>query len=175
MKKLAEKNRALVIDLLGERLAFERESVRLYDAVLEKMGRLAEEEVASMLEQTLLHREQEKQHAALLEQHIRELGGDAGARTELARLTERESQGIAQVILDPAEPLPHLLHALLAAELVDNAGWDLLVELADEAGDREARRTFKRCLREEEDHLIFVRESLERLARRELLAGEARA
>ena len=37
MKKLAAKNPAKVIDLLSERLAFERVGVKLYDAVLERM------------------------------------------------------------------------------------------------------------------------------------------
>ncbi len=39
-----------------------------------------------------------------------------------------------------------MFHALFAAELVDNAGWDLLVQLADEADDDEARRAFKKRL-----------------------------
>lgn len=65
--------------------------------------------------------------------------------------------------------LPHLFHALLAAELVDNAGWDLLAQVADEAGDREARKEFKKRLHEEEDHLLFVRKAVEKLAFRDVL------
>jgi rubrerythrin len=169
MKKLAEKNRTKVIDLLTERLAFERAGVKLYDAILVKMESSAEEEIVAMLGQMREHRNQEWQHEEFLEQQIRELGGDAHGETEMSLLTKRESQGIEQVVFDPTSPLPHLFHALLAAELVDNAGWDLLVELADEVGDRDAKKEFKRCLKEEEEHLVFVREAMERFARREVL------
>jgi hypothetical protein len=61
--------------------------------------------------------------------------------------------------------ISHLFHALLAAELSDNAGWDLLVQIADDVGDREAKRAFKKRLHQEEDHLIFVRRAVERFAR----------
>jgi hypothetical protein len=71
-------------------------------------------------------------------------------------------------------PLPHLLQALLAAELVDNAGWDLLAQLADEAGDREAKRAFKKRLHEEEDHLLFVRKAVEKLAFAEVLGEDVK-
>jgi ferritin-like metal-binding protein YciE len=173
MKKLAEKNRSKLIDLLTERLFFERSSVKLYDTILAKMESSAEEEVVAMLDQMREHRNEEWQHEEFLEQCIRDLGGDTHAESEMARLTIRESQGIAQVVGDPSSPLSHLFHALLAWELVDNAGWDLLVELADEAGDRAAKRDFKKCLKEEEEHLIFVREAMERFARREVLGEPA--
>ena len=67
--------------------------------------------------------------------------------------------------------LPVFVHALLTAELVDNAGWQLLLELADEADDLEARQAFRRRLHEEEDHLIFTRRLVERLTRKELLGS----
>jgi hypothetical protein len=70
--------------------------------------------------------------------------------------------------------LPHLFHALLAAELVDNAGWDLLVQLADEAGDHEAKRQFKKRLHEEEDHLIFVRKAVQKFSFQEILGEQVR-
>jgi rubrerythrin len=173
IKKLAEKNRTKLIDLLTERLEFERAGVKLYDQILMKMESTAEEEIVAMLDQMREHRNQEWQHEEFLEQCVRELGGDAHQETEMSRLGKRESMGIEQVVFDPNTPLPHLFHALLSAELVDNAGWDLLVELADEAGDRGAKREFKKCLKQEEEHLIFVREAMERFARREVLGEEA--
>jgi rubrerythrin len=173
MKRLAEKNRSKVIDLLTERLAFERAGVKLYDAILARMESSAEEEVVAMVDQMREYRNQEWEHEEFLEEQIRELGGDGHGQTELARLTHRESLGIEEVVFDPTSPLPHLFHALLTAELVDNAGWDLLVELADEAGDKEAKKGFKRCLKEEEAHLVFVREAMERFARRDVLGEPA--
>ncbi len=208
MDRLAGKNKDKVIDLLAERLSFERASVKLYDRVLHRMEEAArgrprssdgdyttyglsgyrsdatrgmhddirrevgrpghqgerqahEEErvVAEMLPHVRGLRDQEKEHQTWLEQCIRNLGGDPKRTTEMAKLTEREVKGIEAVIMkDPV--LPHLFHALLAAEHVDSAGWDLLVELADAAGDVDAKRELERRLHEEEQHLAFVREAL---------------
>src|SRR5690349_20872292 len=72
MKKLAEKNRTKVIDLLSERLAFERAGVKLYDSILAKMESSAEEEVAAMIDQMREHRDQEWRHEEFLEEKIRE-------------------------------------------------------------------------------------------------------
>jgi bacterioferritin (cytochrome b1) len=173
MKELAQKNREKVIDVLTERLTFERAGVKLYDRIIEKMRESSERSVAKMLDQMVEHRDHEKEHEEWLEAQIRSLGGDAHGKTEKARLVERESKGIEEVILGDGATLPQMFHALMAAELVDNAGWDLLVELADEADDRQAKRAFKKRLREEEEHLIFVRRALEKFAMREVLAEPA--
>ncbi len=132
-----------------------------------------DENASRMLEEMQTHRDEEKEHEEWLEAQIRGLGGDAHAETDKSRLVTRESKGIEEVVMSDAE-LPHLLHALLAAELVDNAGWDLLVQLADEAGDRDARKEFKRRLHQEEDHLIFIRKAVERLSVQEVLGKETK-
>ena len=166
MRKLAGKNVSRVIDLLNERLVFERSGVMLYDKVLERMRR--DPQAAPMLEQMQEHRDEEKEHEEWLEQQIRALGGDAYGLSEKTVLVRTESQGIEHVIQrDPR--LPNDFHALLTAELADNAGWDLLVQLADEIGDREAKKQFKKRLREEEEHLLFVRKVVEQFAKQEVL------
>ncbi len=171
MEKLAQHGAGKVIDVLNERLAFERAGVKLYDRVLEVMRATADENVTRMLDEMQAHRDQEKEHEEWLEEQIRGLGGDAHSETEKSRLVTRESKGIEEVIMSDAQ-LPHLLHALLAAELVDNAGWDLLVQPADEAGDRDAKKEFKKRLHEEEDHLLFLRKAMEKLSFNEVL-GES--
>ena len=166
MKKLAGKNVSRVIDLLNERLAFERAGVKLYDTILERMK--SDRRVERMLDQMTEHREQEKEHEEWLEEQIRALGGDARTPSEKSILVQAESQGIEHVIeRDPR--LPHDFHALLVAELADNAGWDLLVQLADEVGDRDAKKEFKKRLHEEEEHLLFVRKAVEQFAKEEIL------
>jgi bacterioferritin (cytochrome b1) len=175
MKELARKNRAKVVDVLSERLTFERAGVKLYDHIIEKMRQSNERPIAKMLDQMVEHRDQEKEHEEWLEEQIRGLGGDADGKTEKALLVERESKGIEEVILGHDATLPQMFHALMAAELVDNAGWDLLVELADEADDRPAKKAFKKRLHEEEEHLLFVRRALEKFAMREVLAAPAAA
>ena len=169
MDKLAHQHPDKVIDYLTERLVFERDGVKLYDAILAKMRVSGDEEVRRMLDQMQEHRDQEKEHEEWLEEQIRSLGGDAHGTTEMSELVTREAKGIDDVILDGDNEIAHLFHALLTAELADNAGWDLLVTLADEAGDRDARRQFKKRLHEEEEHLIFVRRVVERFARRQVL------
>jgi bacterioferritin (cytochrome b1) len=172
MEKLAQHNPQKVIDLLTERLTFERSGVKLYDAIIDKMTVSTEEGVVEMLDQMREHRDQEKEHEEWLEECVRQLGGDAHGHTEMADVVTRESKGIEDIILDGDNDIFHLFHALLTAELADNAGWDLLVSLADEAGDRDAKKAFKKRLHEEEEHLVYMRRAVERLARREVLGEE---
>ncbi|MGK4004231.1 DUF892 family protein [Sorangium sp. So ce1036] len=175
MQKLAQMNKDKAVDLLNERLTFERASVRLYDSTMEKIRRTADPGLQNLLGQLKKYRDQEKEHEEWLEEQIRALGGDAHAETEMSRLITLESKGLEQVVLD-GDPSPtHTLHAMLTAELVDNSGWQLLLELADEAGDDEAREAFKQRLHEEEDHLIFVRQIVEQCMRTELLGTPEQA
>jgi bacterioferritin (cytochrome b1) len=169
MRKLAGKNVARVIDLLNERLAFERSGVMLYDQILARMR--ADPRAATLLKRMQEHRDEEKEHEEWLEEQIRALGGDGIALSERSVLVRTESQGIEHVIRrDPR--LANDFHALLTAELADTAGWELLVELADDAGDRTAKKEFKKRLREEEQHLLFVRKAVEEFAKNEVL-GDA--
>ena len=174
MDKLARKNKEKVIDVLAERLCFERSGVKLYDKILERMRASGDRAMSRMLDQMQEHRDQEKAHEEWLEECIRNLGGDDEELTDKAKLVTEESKGIEHVVMTDPE-LPHLFHALLAAELVDNAGWDLLVELADEAGDRAAVKDFKKRLREEEEHLVFVRQAVARLSSHEVLGQPMQA
>ena len=169
MAQLGTTNKEKVLDLLNERCAYERTGVRLYDAIIGKIEQSGDSKITKMLGQMQEHRDQEKEHEEWLEERIRALGGDPHAKTTMVQLTETESKGLEAVILDGDPDVSHLFHALLIAELADNAGWDLLVELADEAEDQEAKRGFKKRLHEEEEHLIFVRRAVERFARREVL------
>jgi bacterioferritin (cytochrome b1) len=168
MKDLAAKNRDKVIDLLNERLTFERSGVKLYDAILANMRSSSSADVARMLPSMTEHRNHEKEHEEWLEEQIRALGGDAHGKTEMSRLVTAESSGVEEVVLRDKD-LGHQLHALLTAELVDNAGWELLLELADDADDAVARREFRKRLHEEEEHLIFVRRAVQAFARRNVL------
>lgn len=173
MEKLAESNRAKAIDLLNERLEFERAGVRLYDKILSVMKQQGDANIMRMFDEMQEHRNEEKEHEEWLEGCIRSLGGDAHTPTDLSELVTKESKGIIEVVMSDAK-LPHLFHALLAAELVDNAGWDLLVQVADEAGDHAAKREFKKRLHEEEDHLILIRKAMEKFSFKEVLGEDVK-
>jgi bacterioferritin (cytochrome b1) len=172
MEKLNQHNPNKVIDLLTARLTFERSGVQLYDAIIAKLRAAGTEDAQRVLDSMLAHRDEEKEHEEWLEQQVRALGGDIHAQTELAELETRESSGIKSIVINGDNDMTHLFHALLAAELADNAGWDLLVALADEAGDRDAKKQFRKRLHEEEEHLLFVRRVVQRLARRQVLGQD---
>jgi len=170
MRKLAEKNVGRVIDLLNERLAFERTGVRLYDRMLLRMRLTEDREIGRMIDRMQRYRDEEREHEEWLEGQIRDLHGDDHMPTEKSVLVLAETQGIERVVQrDPW--LQHDFHALLTAELADTAGWDLLVRVAEEFGDREARREFKQRHREELEHVLFVRKVVERFVKRELQDG----
>jgi len=174
MEKLAQHSKEKLIDLLSERLAFEREAVKLYDAILARLdGSVAGGVVEPFREELQRFRDEEKEHERWLERQIGDLGGDASVKSEMAMLVERESTGILEVVTTD-ELLPHAIHALLAAELVDNSGWELLVELADDADDVVAREEFQRRLYQEADHLLFARTAMLAFARRDVLGYERR-
>ena len=80
MQKLAGTNVSRVIDLLKERLTFERSGVKLYDKILERMRN--DPQAAPMVEQMQEHRDEEKEHEEWLEEQIRALGGDARSPSE---------------------------------------------------------------------------------------------
>jgi bacterioferritin (cytochrome b1) len=172
MKKLGERHPDKLLDLLTERLSFERSSVKLYDTAIAKIERSADPGITAVVPQMRQQRRQEKEHEEWLEDRIRELGSDAHTETELSELIERESRGVRDVVADDAE-VPHLFHALLTAELVDDSGWKLLVHLADEADDADARRELLSRAREEEQHLIFIRSVVAAFARKQVLGRSA--
>lgn len=168
MKKLAEMHPEKLLDLLTERLTFERTSVRLYDTVISRMKSSNDKNVIGMIGQMTKQRKDEKDHEEWLEEQVRALGSDAHSETELSELIERESRGIMEVIAQDNE-LPHLFHALLTAELVDDNGWKLLLQLADEAGDDVARQELRVRAEAEEQHLIYIRTVVAAFARKEVL------
>ncbi len=173
MEKLAKKNRARVIDLLNERLVFERAGVKLYDTLLARLHVAPDVELRELVDHVQQHRDEEKEHEEWLEEQIRALGGDAHAITEHAVLVQAESEGVERVIRRD-DSIPHDFHALLTAELADNAGWELLVHLAGEFGDSKAKKEFRKRLHEEEEHLLFVRKTLLELTKKEVSAPEPR-
>jgi bacterioferritin (cytochrome b1) len=168
MKKVAELHPEKMLDLLNERLTFERTSVKLYDTVLGKMHACRSPGIGAILPQMQRQRAQEREHVEWLEMTIRELGDVPGASNEMSELARRELESVAAVI-EKDEEIHHLFHAMLTAELADDTGWKLLMLLAYEAEDADARRELRRRSREEEEHVIFVRSVVAAFARQEVL------
>lgn len=144
----------LLIDKLGERLAFERTGVRLYDALLAKIGN---EDVASSTRQQLESiRNDELAHMHLVKKAIETLGADPTVMTPCANVAALSSFGIMQVLTDPRTNVAQCLNAILTIELTDNAAWDMLVDLTDKAGHPNIANDFRKALQQEEEHVRVI-------------------
>jgi bacterioferritin (cytochrome b1) len=172
MHKLAQKNQDRVIDLLLERMSFERAAVKLYDSILMKLQSDEDPIATGMVEPLETYRDQEYEHAQWLEDQVEALGGDASRTTEGTQLIQTEAKGILEIVLGSDMSLSHMFHALLTAELIDNSGWELLLELADDADDEVARGEFQKRAHQEQDHLLFARRAVVAFARRQVLGQE---
>lgn len=147
-----------LVDKLAERLAFERAGVRLYEALIAK-ARVRTDEVPQLELSRLEHfRDEEQQHFAMLAEAVMELGADPTAQTPCADLAGVEGMGLMQAITDPRTSVLQSLHAILAAELIDGDGWELLATLAREGGHEAMARRFEQAIRQEAEHLASVRQ-----------------
>ena len=148
---------SVLLDKLGERLAFERSGTRLYEALLSKFdayGSWPGGPERSDLEQI---RDEEHEHFTLLQRAIATMGGDFTAVTPSANLHAVSSQGLPAVLADPRTDLQDGLETILIAELVDNDCWESLSALAAAMGEEELAAAFEGALEQERDHLRRVR------------------
>lgn len=146
----------LLMDKLGERLAFERTGTRLYEALVSKheaFGSFAGGPSRDDLEHI---QHEEFQHLTLLQSVIEQLGGDPTAVTPSADLHATAAHGINMVIVDPRTTLLQSLEAMLMAELADHACWEALVALAQEAGEDALVEPFEQAHTTEQEHLDKV-------------------
>lgn len=151
------KEPAVFIDKLGQRLAFERTGVRLYEALLNKFEVEGSWEGGPSREELELHRAQELAHFELIRATMEEIGADPTAITPSADVAAVEAMGLVQVIADPRMTLAQSICAIFTAELTDHEAWALLVELAQALGKEEMAARFERAREEEHHHVTRVR------------------
>lgn len=152
-----EMGMAVFLDKLSERLAFERMGTRLYEALLNKCEVLGENMPGPTLEDIEQIGREELEHFLLLNRAIEEIGGDPTVQSPCADVAGVASMGILQVLTDPRTSMAQCLQAMLTAELTDNAGWELLIKLADNLGQDQMKAEFEAALANEEVHLQNVR------------------
>ena len=152
-----EAGMTVLLDKLSERLAFERMGTRLYEALLNKCEALGESKPGPTLDDIRHIGEEELEHFLMLNQTITDLGGDPTVESPSADVAAVASMGILQVMTDPRSSMVQCLQVMLTAELTDNAGWELLIELADGLGYQEMKTEFEKALANEEEHLQNVR------------------
>jgi hypothetical protein len=160
---------SIFIDKLGERLAFERTGTRLYEALIEKYE--ADEDAMDLeavsLEGLRVFRDEELRHFHLVRQALEKLGADPTVQTPCADLAGVQSMGLVQVVTDPRTRFVQGLQAILTAELVDNEGWKLLIDLARGMDQDDMADGFQQALHEEDIHLEHVRGWLWALSKQE--------
>jgi len=144
----------LLMDKLGERLAFERSGTRLYDALMVKCKAAGAKIPAKELQHI---RDEEAMHFALCGAAIQSLGGDPTEQTPCADVAGVEGMGLMQVLTDPRTTVPQALHAILVAEMTDNAAWEELIELAQPMGNDDLVARFQKAQANEAEHLEKVR------------------
>lgn len=149
---------SILLDKLGERLAFERQGTRLYQAFLQKLEALDDGASAGPSSEELRHIcDEELEHFRLLQKTIIELGGDATVQTPSADVVGILSHGLVQVVSDPRTTISQSLQAVLTAELADNDGWEMLGALAGELGISDLVEKCETAFAEEQEHLDNVR------------------
>jgi hypothetical protein len=158
---------AQLVDKIGERLAFERSGVRLYDGIISKHTAYGSFEGGPTTAELNHMRDEELQHMHLLARVLFDLGGDPTAVTPSAGVAATASRGVADVIVDPRTTLLQSLEALIIAELSDNECWETLAELTEIAGFEDVAKEFREAHEEEQEHLESVRSWL--------AAGQGRA
>jgi hypothetical protein len=162
----------VLLDKLGERLAFERQGTRLYEAFLQKVELLGSETENGPTAADLRHIcDEEFEHFRLLQQAIAALGGDATVLTPSTDVAGVLSKGVVEIVGDPRTTLAQTLQAMLTAELVDNDGWQMLNQLAAQLGLEELEEQARQALQEEQEHLEKVRGWLLSITRDEALGG----
>lgn len=153
-----------LVDKLGERLAFERSGVRLYDALITKCEN---SELDIDVDRLRHFQKEEAEHFKMLEEVMRSIGADPTAVTPGADVMAVASMGLFQVLGDPRTTPLQALEAILVAELTDNDGWELLIQLAKEAGMKEEEKKFRHALLQEEQHLHGIRSMVQDLTLKE--------
>lgn len=156
MQALKGNKPQVLIDKLGERLAYERTGVRLYEALMLKVvtatgGPTIEVAAVARI------RDDEAAHFRMVAKYLAQIGADPTAMTPCADVMGVASMGHLQVLTDPRTTVAQALNSILAIELADNASWELLIELVRETGHDEMAQAFTVALETEQEHLETVR------------------
>lgn len=160
-------------DELGDRLASARATVRLYDALLGRLGPAPRLPCGATRARVTQLREEEQAHAALASEAIATVGGDPTLVTVGAELEALLSLGIHEPIASgPVELVQHL-RALVVAELAGADGWMVVTTLARLLEREDLAVRFERAYLRDRTHARTVRRWAAR-ARRGARADAAR-
>jgi len=154
---MAHVNKDALVDKLCERLAVETGGVGIYQAAIAKIEDPA---VAARLRHFM---QEEAEHRDLLAAYLDKLGVSE-RETPSARLAKHEGEAYLKLIGE-AEMPAQVLNILLTIELMDENGWEMIINLGRDVGDDELVRTLNAALQEEKEHLRGVRGMLAQMTR----------
>ncbi len=160
---MAHVNMDALVDKLCERLAVETGGVDIYRAAISKID---DPTVAARLEHFM---KDEAEHRDLLDAYLARLGVTE-RETPSARLAKHEGEAYLKLIGE-AETPAQVLNIMLTIELMDENGWEMLINLGRDVGDEELVRTLNVALQEEKEHLRGVRGMLAQMTREMMMAG----
>jgi rubrerythrin len=157
LPEVDEDSAALFVDKLGERLAFERSGVRLYDGLIAKLDAHPDLPNGPDRDELERIRNEELEHFHALEESLLEIGADPTTVTPSADAVGVLAEGVGKLVSDPRASLLTALEAILVAELSDNECWETLIELARNAGLEAMAERFEGFAEHEQEHLMLVR------------------
>ena len=102
-------------------------------------------------------------HFQLINEIIQKHGGDPTSLTPAADLSCLATAGWGQVIMDPRTSFLQSLEVILQLELIDNASWELLIEITERCGMNDLAIIFQQALDEEAFHLVTVKQWVQEL------------
>lgn len=167
-KMLTGHHPEVFLNKLGERLAFERSGVRIYEQLILKCEHMAANSSDGLklpFEKLQKFHDQEAEHFYLLVECMKTLGADPTAQTPDADASGVAASGLMKVIMDPRTSISQSLEAMLSIELTDNAAWELLIKLADDMGLEDMADKFRHALQQENVHLEYVKQWYEQSVR----------
>ncbi len=147
----------LLLDKLGERLAFERSGTRLWEAAVAKLDAVGSFSGGPSRAQLVHIRDEEKMHFDMLRELMERLDADPTAVTPAANVVAVASMGLPQVLTDARTTMVQALEAILIAELADNECWPPLLELLVNGGYEDDARRLLCAVQSEREHLQCVR------------------
>lgn len=174
MKMATGKHPEEFINKLGERLAYERSGVRIYEKMIAKCehSRVGDQlDMRVPISRLREFRDQEAEHFHLLVECMEQLGADPTAQTPDADASAVAASGVMKVIMDPRTSISQSLEAMLTLELSDNAAWDILIKLADDMSLPDMADRFRHAHQQEETHLREVQQWYEKSVREQAITG----
>ena len=161
---MAHVNNEALVDKLCERLAVETGGVDIYQAAIAKLND------PTMVGRLQHFMQEEAKHRDLLATYLDKLGVEE-RETPSARLAKHEGEAYLKLIAEADTPA-QILNIMLTIELMDENGWEMIINLGRDIHDDDMVRTLSVALKDEKEHLRGVRGMLALVTRASFDAAE---